>query len=64
MSKDKLDKDYKRFILGIQQEAENQLKKIQQESDTLKEEASKIGEAVERSINEKQQLAAKKKVNT
>ncbi len=64
MSKDKLEKDYKKFNLDIEQEAENQLKKIQQESDALKKEAIEIGEAVERSINEKQPKADKKKVNT
>ncbi len=64
MSKDKLEKDYKKFSLDIEQEAENQLKKIQQESDELKKEAARIGEEVERSINEKQTKATKKKVNT
>ncbi len=62
--KDKLEKDYKKFNLDIEHEAENELKKIQEESDALKKEASKIGEAVERSINEKEPKATKKKVNT
>ena len=64
MSKDKLEKDYKKFNLAIEQEAENQLKKIQEESDELKKEAARIGEEVENSINEKQPKAPKKKVNT
>jgi hypothetical protein len=40
------------------------LRKIQEESDALKKEAGRIGEAVERSIIRKQEQPAKKKVNT
>lgn len=64
MSKDKLEKDYKKFNLDIEEKAKNHLKKIQQESETLKKEAIEIGDAVERSINKKQPKATKKKVNT
>ncbi|HUK85386.1 MAG TPA: hypothetical protein VLU95_05960 [Candidatus Acidoferrum sp.] len=64
MSKDKIEKDYKKFNLDIEQEAENHLKKIHQESETLKKEAIEIGDAIERSIKEKQPNATKKKVNT
>ncbi len=59
-----MEKDFKKFNLGIENEAENELRKIQEESDALKKEASNIGEAVERSITRKQPQHAKKKVNT
>ena len=62
--KDKLEEDYKKFNLDIEHEAEYEFRKIQEDSDKLKKEAGKIGEAVERSINGKQPKPAKKKVNT
>jgi transposase-like protein len=64
MSRDKLEKDYKKFNESIQLEVENELKKIQQESDALKKEAVEIGEAVERSIKYNPTKRVKKKVNT
>jgi len=62
--KDQLEKDYRKFNLDIEREAQSELKKIQEDSDALKKEAGKIGEAVEQSINRKQPKRAKKKVNT
>ena len=66
--KENLEKDYKNFNSKIEQEAEEELKKIQQESDKLKAEAIKAGETVERNIKKdqpaKQAKAIKKKVNT
>ena len=61
---DQLEEDFKKFKLDIEHEAENELKKIQEESEALKKEASKIGEAVEQSINQSKPKPAKKKVNT
>jgi len=63
-TKDKLEKDYKKFNKNIEREAEDEIKKIQQETIALKEEASKIGEAVELSLKTDEAKATKKKVNT
>ena len=60
-NKDKIEKDYEKFNLTIENEAENKLKKIQQESNQLKREASKIGDTVERTIQEKESKSSKKK---
>jgi hypothetical protein len=60
-TKEKIEKDYKKFNIDIEREAENELKKIQEESNDLKEAVIKIGETVDRSINEREQKAAKKK---
>jgi len=62
--KDKLEKDYKKFNKNIEREAEDEIKKIQQETIALKEEASKIGEAVELSLKTDEAKTTKKKVNT
>ncbi len=65
MSKNpKLEKDYKKFNKSIEREAEDEIKKIQQETTALKEEAGKIGEAAERSIKANEAKTTKKKVNT
>ena len=62
--KDQLEQDFKKFNFDIEHEVENGLRKIQEESDVLKKEAERIGEAVERSVNRNQPKSAKKKVNT
>ncbi len=62
--KQKLEKDYKKFNKSIEREAEDEIKKIQQETIALKEEASKIGEAVELSLKANEAKTTKKKVNT
>jgi len=64
MSKKKLEKDYKKFNQSIEREAEEEIKKIQKETIALKEEASKIGEAVEVSLKANEAKTSKKKVNT
>jgi len=64
MSKKKLEKDYQKFNKSIEREAEDEIKKIQQETIALKEEASKIGEAVELDLKAKEAKTTKKKVNT
>ena len=63
-TKYKLEKDYKKFNKNIEREAEDEIKKIQQETIALKEEASKIGEAVELSLKTNEANTTKKKVNT
>jgi hypothetical protein len=62
--KAKLEKNFKDFNLNIEQEAANEIKKIQEETFALKEEASKIGEAVEHSVKAEEKKTPKKKVNT
>ncbi len=62
--KQKLEKDYKKFNKSIEREAEDGIKKIQEETIALKEEASKIGEAVELSLKANEAKTTKKKVNT
>ena len=51
MSKAKLDKDFEEFNLQIDKLAEEEIKGIRDEADTIRAEASKIGENVEASIN-------------
>ena len=61
--KEKLEKDYQNFNLNIERIAEEEIKKIREKANAIKEEASKIGEAVELSLNE-EETKARKKVNT
>ncbi|HYA78406.1 MAG TPA: hypothetical protein VEF91_06775 [Verrucomicrobiae bacterium] len=63
-TKDKLEKDYKNFNMNIERIAEREIKKIHEETIALKEEASKIGEAVELSLKADEAKSTKKKVNT
>ena len=63
-TKDKLEKDFKKFNLNIERIAEREINKIQEETIALKEEASKIGEAVELSLKANEAKTTKKKVNT
>jgi hypothetical protein len=44
---DKLEEDYKNFNLNIERLAQAEIEKIRQATNTLKEEARKIGSAVE-----------------
>ena len=62
--KEKLEKDYQNFNLNIERIAEEEIKKIREKANAIKEEASKMGEAVELSLNEEETKATKKKVNT
>ena len=59
----KLEKDYRKFNATIEGLAKEEMNKIKEESNAVKVEANKIGEDVERSINE-QAKKDKKKVNT
>ncbi len=61
--KAKLEKDYMDLNLSIEREAKDEIKKIHEETAALKEEASKIGEAVELSLKANETQTAKKKVN-
>jgi hypothetical protein len=61
--KEKLEKDYQNFNLNIERIAEEEIKKIREKANAIKEEASKMGEAVELSLNE-EETKATKKVNT
>jgi hypothetical protein len=62
--KEKLEKDYQNFNLNIERIAEEEIKKIREKANAIKKEASKMGEAVELSLNEEEAKSAKKKVNT
>ena len=62
--KEKLEKDYQNFNLNIERMAEEEIKKIREKANAIKEEASRIGEAVELSINKEEMKTVKKKVNT
>jgi len=62
--KEKLEKDYQNFNLNIERIAEEEIKKIREKANAIKEEASKMGETVELSLNEEEKKAARKKVNT
>ena len=64
LKKDKLEEDYQNFIKNIERMTEEEIKKIRERANALKEEAAKIGEAVELSLNEKETETATKKVNT
>jgi hypothetical protein len=64
MSKmEKLEKDYQNFYLNIERMAEEEINKIREKANAIKEEASKMGEAVELSLG-KEEAKATKKVNT
>jgi len=62
--KEKLEKDCQNFNLNIERITEEEIKKIREKANAIKEEASKMGEAVEHSLNGEETNAAKKKVNT
>ena len=62
--KEKLEKDYKKFNLEIERETENELKKIQEESNALREEVSHIGETAEHLPSKAEPKTTRRKVNT
>jgi hypothetical protein len=62
-TKEKLEKDYQNYNLNIERMAEEEIKKIREKANLIREEASETGKSVELSINEGE-LALKKKVNT
>ena len=50
-NKDKLEKDYQNFYLEIEHMAEEEVNEIREKASAIKKEASKMGEAVELSLN-------------
>lgn len=61
MSKAKLETDYQNFNMQIDKLAQDALKNIREKADSIKEEASKKGQAVELAINEKRSKVNKEK---
>jgi len=59
--KEKLEKDYQNFNLNIKRVAEEEIEKIREKANAIKEEASKTGEAVELSLNQDEKKTAKGK---
>ena len=62
--KEKLEKDYETFNLNIERMAKEEIEKIREKANAIKAEASKIGEAVELSLNPDKTKTVTKKVNT
>ena len=62
--KENLEKDYETFTLNIDQMAKEELQKIREKANAIREEAGKIGEAVELSLNQEKTKTVTKKVNT
>lgn len=61
MSK-KLEEDYQSFTKKIDRLADEEIKRIREKAEAVKEEAARVGQAVEASLNKKD--SARKKVNT
>ena len=59
--KNQLEKDYENLNRKISQTAEAEIKKVREKIESLKEEARRIGETVEPTLDEKEAKAAKKK---
>jgi ElaB/YqjD/DUF883 family membrane-anchored ribosome-binding protein len=64
MSKEKLENDYQNFNKQIEQLAEEAIRSIREKANAIREEAKKIGETVEGSLNKGEEKMAKKKVNS
>jgi uncharacterized protein (UPF0335 family) len=62
--KDKIEQDYKNFTVEIEKLAEEEKRKIRDKLDSIRQEAEKTGEDVERSLEEREGNSGKKKVNT
>lgn len=62
--KEKLEKDYQNFNMNIERMAEEEITKIREKANAIKEAAKKTGEAVAVSLNESEMKSARKKVNT
>lgn len=63
-NKEKLEKDYETFTLNIESMAKEEIQKIREKANAIREDASKIGEAVELSLNQEKTKTVTKKVNT
>jgi len=61
--KEKLENDYENFNKQIEHLAEEAIKNIREKADSIREEAKKMGETIEGSLN-KEEKTAKKKVNS
>ena len=64
MSKEKLENDYQNFNKQIEQLAEQSIKNIREKADSIREEAKKIGETVEDSMNKGEEKTVEKKVKS
>jgi F0F1-type ATP synthase membrane subunit b/b' len=64
MSKEKLENDYQNLNKQIDERAEEAIKNIREKADSIREEAKKIGETIEGSLNKGEVKNAKKKVNS
>jgi len=64
MSKEKLENEYQNFNKQVDEQAEEAIKKIREKANAIREEAKKIGETVERSMDKGEEKNAKKKVNS
>ena len=64
MPKEKLEDDYQNFNKQIDERAEEAIKSIREKAASIREEAKKIGETVESSLNKRAEKTAKKKVNS
>jgi ElaB/YqjD/DUF883 family membrane-anchored ribosome-binding protein len=64
MSKEKLENDYQNFNKQIEQLAEEAIKNIREKADSIREEAKKIGETIEGSLNKGEEKIAEKKVKS
>lgn len=62
--KEKIEKDYQTFNAELENLAEGEKRKIREKIETVKKEADKTGEDVERSLEKREAKGAKKKVNT
>ena len=64
MSKEKLESDYQTFIKQVEQQAQEAIKSAKEKADAIKEDAKKIGESVQGSLNKSEVTVSKKKVNS
>ena len=61
VKRDQLEKDYENLNRKISQVAEVEIKKVREKIELLKEEARRMGETIEPTLDEKEAKAAKKK---
>jgi len=64
MSKEKLENEYQNLNKQVDEQAEEAIKKIREKANAIREEAKKIGETVEGSMDNGEEKNAKKKVNS
>jgi len=61
VKKDQLEKDYENLNRKISQVAEVEIKKVHEKIELLKEEARRMGETIEPTLDEKEAKITKKK---